>query len=182
MNVMCVLGEAATSHPDGTFSFLRGGIERVWGPEPPFVFEGAIIVRFRAEPSETGSHEWHLRVIDEDGHYVAPDLAGEFVVPENGGGGQFVASFSVRFKKYGRHSFRIAVDDKLMEEWPLDVTSSPQTAHAPPSATGCTGRILSPDIAEDAADLALMASRRNEPSLSHEEVKARLRRDGLLPD
>ena len=36
--------------------------------------------------------------------------------------------------------------------------------------------------ADDEADIKLIESRREEPALSHDEVKARLRADGLLPD
>jgi hypothetical protein len=36
------------------------------------------------------------------------------------------------------------------------------------------------ELLDDAADLALIADRRDEPTLSHEEVLAELARDGLL--
>lgn len=38
------------------------------------------------------------------------------------------------------------------------------------------------ELVEDLADLAALAERREEPTLSHEEVRAKLKRDGLLPD
>jgi len=37
-------------------------------------------------------------------------------------------------------------------------------------------------LIEDLQDLAVMAERRDEPRSSLEEVKQRLKRDGLLPD
>ena len=37
------------------------------------------------------------------------------------------------------------------------------------------------ELLEDLEDLAMLAERRDEPSLSFEEVKERLKRDGLLP-
>ncbi len=37
-------------------------------------------------------------------------------------------------------------------------------------------------LLEDLADMALVAERRDEPTISHEELKAELKRDGLLPD
>lgn len=37
-------------------------------------------------------------------------------------------------------------------------------------------------LLEDLEDLAVIAKRRDEPTLSHEELLAELRRDGLLPD
>ncbi len=38
------------------------------------------------------------------------------------------------------------------------------------------------ELLEDLGDLAVLAERRDEPNISHEEVVARLKRDGLLPD
>jgi hypothetical protein len=38
------------------------------------------------------------------------------------------------------------------------------------------------DLLEDIEDLAAIAERREEPTVPHEEVIARLKRDGLLPD
>lgn len=38
------------------------------------------------------------------------------------------------------------------------------------------------ELLEDIEDLAAIAERREEPNISHEEVIARLKRDGLLPD
>ena len=37
-------------------------------------------------------------------------------------------------------------------------------------------------LLEDLHDLAVVAERRGEPTISHEELKAKLRADGLLPD
>jgi hypothetical protein len=38
------------------------------------------------------------------------------------------------------------------------------------------------DLLEDIEDLAAVAERREEATISHEEVVAQLKRDGLLPD
>lgn len=49
-----------------------------------------------------------------------------------------------------------------------------------------TGVLLSMDeyeeLLEDLHDLAAIAERRDEPTLTHEEVVAHLKADGLLPD
>lgn len=37
-------------------------------------------------------------------------------------------------------------------------------------------------LLEDLEDLAVMAERREEPTMSHEDVLAALKRDGFLPD
>jgi len=38
------------------------------------------------------------------------------------------------------------------------------------------------ELLEDLQDLAILAERRDEPTISHEEVIARLKRDGYLQD
>ena len=38
------------------------------------------------------------------------------------------------------------------------------------------------ELLEDLEDLALLAERRDEPTISFDEVKKRLKSDGLLPD
>lgn len=38
------------------------------------------------------------------------------------------------------------------------------------------------DLLEDFEDLRIVAERRNEPTVSHQEALAELRNDGLLPD
>jgi hypothetical protein len=38
------------------------------------------------------------------------------------------------------------------------------------------------ELLEDLEDLAIMAERREEPTTSHAELLAQLKRDGLLPD
>jgi hypothetical protein len=38
------------------------------------------------------------------------------------------------------------------------------------------------ELIEDLHDLAVIAERRNEPTVSWEEVRERLKRDGVLPD
>ncbi len=49
-----------------------------------------------------------------------------------------------------------------------------------------TGVLLSVDeyeeLLEDLQDLAVLAERREEPTLSHEQVISSLKADGLLPD
>ncbi len=37
-------------------------------------------------------------------------------------------------------------------------------------------------LLEDLEDMAFVVERQNEPTISHEDLKAELKRDGLLPD
>jgi hypothetical protein len=49
------------------------------------------------------------------------------------------------------------------------------------TGAGGVGSSLDANLNEVKADLNIILARRAEPCISHEEVKARLRRDGLLP-
>ena len=124
MEIKLLLAEAATMHPDGTFSALRAGIDRAWGPLPVLV-KGAIIIRFRAATSESGSHDWKLCVLDQDGGKAAPDLQGQFQVPDQGGTAHMIISFSLAFRAYGPHVFHFVADNLKQEEWPLLIQENP---------------------------------------------------------
>jgi hypothetical protein len=120
MNTMTILAEAATNHPDGTFSMLRGGITQVWGALPA-VLRGDLLVRFEGDTSEAGSHEWMICVIDEDGKDIMPRMAGTFQVPQGGGNGMVVMKFGCQFTKYGEYSFRVTLDKQLASAWQVTV-------------------------------------------------------------
>jgi hypothetical protein len=126
MNLVLLVSDAGAIHPDGTFSILRGGIDRVWASTFPAVFKGTILVRFQAEPSESATHSWRLCVIDEDGKHVAPNLEGTFTVPESGGNGQFLIGFNIPFKEAGSYSFQVSIDQHLMQAWPFRVIQAEQ--------------------------------------------------------
>ena len=123
MEAIIILAEAVTTHPDSTFSMLRGGLNRVWG-ELPVILRGDLFVRFAADSSEQGAHEWSILIIDEDGKDVMPRLSGSFEVPPGGGNGNVVMKFSCQFVKYGKYSFRLTIDRQLDKRWNIDVAEA----------------------------------------------------------
>jgi len=79
MKAKLLLADAAVNHPDGTFSQLRGGIERIYvAPNKPPFLKAALIARIEATVGEKGKHSFRLVCIDEDGSSVLPDLEGNF--------------------------------------------------------------------------------------------------------
>lgn len=122
MKIMIALAETAAMHPDGTFSLLRGGIDRVWAPQIPVTLRGTLLVLFHADPVESGDHSWRICVVDEDGKRIVPqDLEGRMTVPPKGRTGHILIPFQLPFPKYGAYSFRVALDGAYEDEWPLEV-------------------------------------------------------------
>jgi hypothetical protein len=125
LKIVIMLADTGLVHPDGTFSMLRGGIDRLWSATQPIQLNAAALIRFRADPSEKGTHKWRLVVVDIDGRRVAPDLEGTFAVPEEGGSGNVMIRFNLSFPTPGHYSFRVSADDNLLDEWPVQVLEKP---------------------------------------------------------
>jgi hypothetical protein len=125
MKVTLLLGEAATAHPDGTVSILRAGITNVWGPKLPVHLIAALVVKIDSQPAESGSHAVEIRVIDTDGHDVAPRLSGNFNVGPTGGASNLILNFQIAFAKYGRYEFSTIIDRQLYGAWNIEVTAPP---------------------------------------------------------
>lgn len=118
MRGFILLADAARVHPDGTFSLLRGGIDRVQVPRTqPIHFRGSVVVRIAGSLSEAGEHEFSLRILNEDGQSIAPDITGRFKIPEGGGGAVAVVDFALVLPSYGRYSFCLLVDRHEIDTW-----------------------------------------------------------------
>jgi len=115
-----LLADAASAHPDGTFSLLRGGITELNVPRgQPLAFQGAFVVRVFGSIGDAGPHELAIRVTSEDGKSVAPNLQGNFNIPPGGGATQVVASFNLIFPAYGRYTFFLTIDRQQADSWEI---------------------------------------------------------------
>lgn len=128
MEATIILAEAVTIRPDGTFSMLRGGISHAWG-QLPLRLKGAVLVHFRAEASETGSHEWGLCIIDQDGKDIMPRVRGAFQVPQGGGSGSFAMDFICSFPEYADYSLRLTLGRLEEKRWNLRVAPAEKPTH-----------------------------------------------------
>jgi hypothetical protein len=58
-----ILCDAAVTHPDGTFSLLRGGIDWwAYSPGEPLIFRGALLALIEATPAEKGKSLFQTNV------------------------------------------------------------------------------------------------------------------------
>jgi hypothetical protein len=116
-----ILSEAATSHPDGTISMLRSGINSVGGDNPPFLLDGSLVVRFEAELADEGSHKFDIRCMDEDGAPVLQPISGQFLVPKGGGVHALILGVNIAFPKAGIFAIYLRVDNHELDSWRINV-------------------------------------------------------------
>lgn len=118
MKGFVLIADAARAHPDGTFSLLRGGIDRVHVPRTqPIQFRGSLIARIRGTLAEAGEHQLRLRVLNDEGKSLIPDISGQVIIPEGGGASVAVIDFGLIFPSYGRYSFVLLVDKQEIDVW-----------------------------------------------------------------
>lgn len=118
MRGFILLADAARVCPDGTFSLLRGGIDRIQVPRTqPIHFRGSVVARIAGGLSEAGKHEFQLRILNEDGQSIAPDITGGFEIPEGGGGAMAAVDFALILPSYGRYTFCLLVDRQEIDTW-----------------------------------------------------------------
>ena len=125
MRATLLLAEAATTHPDGTTSMLRAGIDRVWSKEPPVPLRGVLFVRIESDMGDSGPHQLDLRCMDEDGREALPKVDAQFQVPQGGGVSTILLGMSVRFAKYGRYHWVLRVDNVQQDTWKITVAAKP---------------------------------------------------------
>lgn len=121
-----LLAEAATGHPDGTISMLRAGINQLWVQQPPYQFQGTLVVRVEGEAGDASpSHSLDLRCMDDDGTEVIPQIQGQFGVPKGGGINNVILQFATMFPKPGKYTFVLRVNNVLLDTYSLTVSQGP---------------------------------------------------------
>lgn len=128
MKVTLIMADAVATHPDGTFSLLRGGITRVNIPKNhPIGFHGALLARINATPAEAGQHEFKLICVDQDGARVGQELAGNFALPPEGGQGNLAVVVHLGLPRLGKYSFLFSVDKHEYDSWLIEAVEIPTT-------------------------------------------------------
>ncbi len=121
MKAKMILAEAATGHPDGTFSLLRGGITHIWGVKPPIGFRGVMVVRIEGDMGDKGPHRFDIAGMDQDGKEFLPRLDGQFEIAEGGGIVNIMLGMQVGFPAHGEFVFVARVDDVQQDDWKVSV-------------------------------------------------------------
>jgi len=127
MQVILLLSEAATGHPDGSFSTLRAGINRIVSSNVPIPLLCALVIRIEAQPAESGEHKLEVRLMNEDGKEVAPRFQRQFQVPAGGGATNLIIRMQSTLPKYGTYSFYVNVDGVLHQYLNLKTEGPPPT-------------------------------------------------------
>jgi len=121
-----VLCEAAQEF-DGRLNLL-GTFETVQVPDVPLVLPGlSAAIRMRFWPEEAGWHQCILRIIGNDGGFVAQDVETEFVTSGAEQNGCQTVNLIVRFQNIafhdaGEYSLELYLDENLEASLPLRVT------------------------------------------------------------
>ena len=110
-----LLCDAATPHPDGTFSLLRGGVDQ-WNVKSfPTQITFSFVVILELLSTEIGrTHTAELDVIDADGNRVLPQGKIPFSIPTRMNVTRYkinlAGSLTIPVEKAGKFSFQLGVD------------------------------------------------------------------------
>ncbi len=121
-----IVADAVCLNQDGTFSLLRGGIDRVWPPAEgrPIIFTGGLVFRMVAGPTELGRHEFRILFVNEDGKPFAPEVSGNIEIGAPGGG---VLALNVQlvFPRPGKYVIAAHVDKQEVASYVLTALDAP---------------------------------------------------------
>lgn len=129
------LCEFATVHADGTFTIVRGGIDWFKEPPPGQGISGFVFGRIQHESSESGSHQLRLRVINEDGRAVVPDLEPTITMPNQKGALNLSIGFENMPLRAGRYEIHVVIDRHLIGSLPFSVRETPKDKTVPDAKT-----------------------------------------------
>jgi hypothetical protein len=126
MQISLILCDHVSGHPDGTFSLLRGGIDRVTcRTGAPLAFRGMLLAHIRPDTEDLGKEfGWSVSMSDSDGAAMGPPDSGvaNFPIGEKKIHAFNIASlFNVVFQKTGRYEIRLRINGEQKAVWPLEV-------------------------------------------------------------
>ncbi len=133
MHATLILAEAATVHPDGTFSLIRGGLNEIKASGFPAPFRGSLVVRVVAEPSEAGPHDFRIVLMNNDGREVMR-IEGRFETQSQVRFVHFCVQLGVMLPAPDRYGLRLTIDRLEVADWDLGaVLVSQPTPPMPPA-------------------------------------------------
>ncbi len=127
---MITLCESATRHPDGTFSLLRGGIDRWAAPQFPVTITCTVVVTIELSLSETDQvHTVGLDIVDEDGNRLLPQAKIQFSNPKSSHlitfKNNIMGTINIPIKQPGRCSLDVSVDGVQLSSYEFQAILAP---------------------------------------------------------
>ena len=126
-----LLCSAATPHPDGTFSLLRGGVD-TWGvASVPAQVQFGLVVILELMSTEAGAqHLVALDVIDADGNRVVPQIKIPFSIPVRANITRYkfnlvIGNGTIQIPKIGTYSVQVGVDGRNLSSTELQIVQAP---------------------------------------------------------
>ena len=116
-----ILAEHASVHPDGTFSMLRAGIDRLHTEKVPAPFAATVVARIESGIADVGEHHFDLRCMDADGNQVLPTQKGQFNSPPGGSIINLMIGIAAAFPKLGDVIFYLRIDNVETDSWTVHV-------------------------------------------------------------
>ncbi len=119
-----ILAEHATGHPDGTFSMLKAGIDRMQAAKMPAPFKAALVVRIEPDVADQGEHTFDIRCMDADGKQVLQGQKGKFKAPASGGTINLILGMAGSFPSTGNFCFYLRIDNVEVDSWTVRVVAA----------------------------------------------------------
>jgi hypothetical protein len=126
-----LLCSAATPHPDGTFSLLRGGVD-TWNVQSfPAQVQFGLVVILELSSTEAGiNHSLELDMIDADGNRIVAPIKIPFSVPVRVNTTRYkfnlvIGSGNLQIIKTGTYSVQVGVDGRNLSSTDFQVVQAP---------------------------------------------------------
>lgn len=121
------LCEAASVHPDNTFSVLKGGINRLTVANLNYPVKVALVATIELGISERGRlHTAEISLLDMDGKRILPSMQVHFQPPVGNIVHQYnlIAELFIKFPVFGEYCFYVNVDGQELGTHSLFVVQS----------------------------------------------------------
>ena len=130
MNIEAFLLCDAATDQQGKLNVL-GAFDNIFTKEVPTMHPAcAVAARIRFEKIEEGSHPIRIRIIDEDGKAIVPDLQGNINVSIGDKADSMTANIvlnlqRLKLEKYGQYRIDLAIDNQIMSSLPFYLRETP---------------------------------------------------------
>jgi len=118
-----LMSDAATAHPDKTFSILRGGINRIEAqPNGQIILAAALFFRMEAEnDADMGAHQFHFEIRNAENKVVLPEFHPPAVtIPNNGATHHLIMNLEVPLPHLGQYRFIALRNGQEVARWKFE--------------------------------------------------------------